>query len=106
VALDWRRERQLTPQHVELHEGVASAASPQPPSDEHLALADRGRAVSAALDRLSPPQRQALWLFHVEGLSYREIALRLSVPIGTVGTWIVRGREQLSATWAQEDSRG
>jgi RNA polymerase sigma-70 factor (ECF subfamily) len=71
--------------------------------DDQLARAERGREVSSALDQLPLPQRQALWLFHAEGLSYREIALRLSVPVGTVGTWILRGREQLAVALLEQE---
>ena len=32
-----------------------------------------------------------------EGLRYREIATRLGVPMGTVATWLSRGRRALVA---------
>lgn len=48
-----------------------------------------------ALLGLSPPYRTALVLYHLEGLSYEEIASITGVPIGTVRTHLHRGREIL-----------
>jgi RNA polymerase sigma-70 factor (ECF subfamily) len=109
VALDWRREQQRTIRNADTEPGPTDSTlldrvpSPQPTMDDQLARAERGREVSSALDQLPLPQRQALWLFHAEGLSYREIALRLSVPVGTVGTWILRGREQLAVALLEQE---
>jgi RNA polymerase sigma-70 factor (ECF subfamily) len=50
-----------------------------------------------ALASLSEPLREAILLRDVEGLDYREIAMALSVPIGTVESRIFRGRAQLRA---------
>ena len=33
---------------------------------------------------LSPPDREAVWLFHFEQLTLDEIAAATSVPVGTV----------------------
>jgi RNA polymerase sigma-70 factor (ECF subfamily) len=35
-------------------------------------------------------------MFHVEGEGYQQIADRLGVPIGTVATWLSRGRRSLA----------
>jgi RNA polymerase sigma-70 factor (ECF subfamily) len=48
--------------------------------------------------------RNALQLFHMEGLSYQEIAGRLEVPLGTVATWVTRGRKAMAE--ALEDDAG
>lgn len=67
------------------HAGPAEyMASPEPgPEETALARALAGR-LEAALARLSPDQREALYLRHYSGLSFREIAGLLAVPIGTV----------------------
>jgi len=54
-----------------------------------------------ALDGLPPEQREALLLVAVEGLSYRDAADILEIPIGTLTSRIARAREAL-APWAPE----
>ena len=52
--------------------------------------------VLARLARLPERERRALILFHVEGQSYREIALALGLPANQVGMVLLRAREQLA----------
>jgi RNA polymerase sigma-70 factor (ECF subfamily) len=47
------------------------------------------------LDGLDEGPRMAIVLFHIEEMSYRDIAAALEVPMGTVMTWLHRGRAQL-----------
>ena len=49
----------------------------------------------AATMRLSLEHRQILLLVGVEGLSYREVATELGVPIGTVMSRLARARDKL-----------
>lgn len=51
--------------------------------------------VLRATTRLTLPHRQVLLLIAVEGLSYREVAEELGVPIGTVMSRLARARDQL-----------
>src|SRR5579872_3441716 len=48
------------------------------------------------LAKLPEPQRQALTLFYLEEKSYEEVAAALDVPMGTIKTWIHRGRRTLA----------
>jgi RNA polymerase sigma-70 factor, ECF subfamily len=50
------------------------------------------------LEALPAEFREVIVLRDVEGLSYKEIAAALSVPIGTVMSRISRGRERLLAS--------
>ncbi|MEG3191974.1 RNA polymerase sigma factor [Lysobacter sp. D1-1-M9] len=52
-------------------------------------------SVEAAMVRLPEEQRAAVALVLVEGLSYKEAAAALEVPIGTVTSRLARGREAL-----------
>lgn len=69
------------------------------PSDtnlaEELADSDRHALVERTLQSLPTGQRVPLVLFHLEGLSYDEIAARLGVSLGKVKTDIHRGREAM-----------
>jgi RNA polymerase sigma-70 factor, ECF subfamily len=51
--------------------------------------------VQAWLAELPESQRQAVTLFYLEERSYKEVAEALGAPMGTVKTWICRGRRAL-----------
>jgi RNA polymerase sigma-70 factor (ECF subfamily) len=62
---------------------------------DELAAADRHELVERTLQSLPAAQRVPLVLFHLEGLSYEDIAARLGVSLGKVKTDIHRGRDAL-----------
>jgi len=70
----------------ELGENVAD-----PASDQHVAVL----TVQEAMARLPDEQREVVGLVLVEGLSYKEAAEIMSVPVGTVTSRLARGREAL-----------
>ena len=63
--------------------------------EEEVAAADRRTIVEQALQKLPVAQRVPIVLFHLEGLSYEDIAAKLGVSLGKVKTDIFRGREAL-----------
>lgn len=67
-----------------------------PRSEENVFLQEIERIqVRAALEKLPPPQQRLLYLAYVEGLSRREIAKLLALPLGTVHTRVRLGKEKL-----------
>jgi RNA polymerase sigma-70 factor, ECF subfamily len=56
--------------------------------EKDLLTADKARRVKAAIQKLSPNQRQVIELAYFEGLSQSEMAERLGQPLGTVKTWV------------------
>ncbi len=66
-----------------------------PAADALLERAQTRTALEAAVAGLPPNYREVVHLFHVEHLSYKEIASTLDVPIGTVMTWLHRARGRL-----------
>lgn len=54
-------------------------------------------SVQAAMARLPEEQRSAVALVLVEGLSYREAAQALDIPVGTLTSRLARGRDALQA---------
>lgn len=105
VALDTLRARQKQrARNVEVHDEAPSSRNmvmdrlidPAAGADEQLETAERAAHVRRVLQRLPVGPRNALSLFHMEGLSYQEIARRLEVPLGTVATWVTRGRKAMA----------
>jgi RNA polymerase sigma-70 factor (ECF subfamily) len=58
------------------------------------AAIDLGKAM-AAMERLPDEQREIVALILIEGLGYRECSEILGLPIGTVSSRLVRGRNAL-----------
>jgi RNA polymerase sigma-70 factor (ECF subfamily) len=54
--------------------------------------------VGRAMRKLPPEQREAVALVLIEGLAYKEAAAILDIPMGTLTSRLVRGREALMAT--------
>ena len=72
---------------------ITTDAGPTP--EDHLIRLDNQAAVNHALDQLQPPLRDVLLLCDVEGLKYKDIALAIDLPIGTVMSRISRARRTL-----------
>lgn len=102
VALDAIRERQRA--RGRAAEGLETIADRKQAPEELVMQSERRDRVQRLLDGLPQGQRQALVLFHVEGLGYQEVALRMGVPLGTVATWITRARHAMAAALADEGS--
>jgi RNA polymerase sigma-70 factor (ECF subfamily) len=63
-------------------------------------------ALQAAMARLPDEQRFAIALVLVEGLSYKEAAEVMEVPIGTLTSRLARGREALLALLEEAPASG
>lgn len=104
VALDALRRRQRArrvegpPGHEDAEGGAPldRVEDPGPSPEDRAALFEQAHRLEGALQRLADPQREALLAFHLEGLNYQQIARRLDIPLGTVATWIARGRRSLA----------
>jgi RNA polymerase sigma-70 factor (ECF subfamily) len=81
-----RRERVHAPEEAGATVGDASAAA-----------RDIVLSVEAAMEQLPEEQRMAVALVLVEGLSYKDAAAALEIPIGTLTSRLARGRETLQA---------
>ena len=85
-----RRARTFAPETAGL-----SAALAVPSEVERAAEAD---GVDHAMNLLPAEQREAIALVLVEGLSYREAAELLEIPVGTLTSRLNRGRRALART--------
>lgn len=78
----------VDPADAGLHDGGLAARG----AEDRMQLS----RVFGEMDRLPEGQRAVLTLIAVEGLSYREVAEVLDIPIGTVTSRLVRAREALA----------
>ncbi|MCI0436460.1 MAG: sigma-70 family RNA polymerase sigma factor [Gemmatimonadetes bacterium] len=81
-----RRERVFAPEEAGAHVGEGH----DDPQVDAL-------SIQSALQQLPEEQRMAIGLVLVEGLSYKEAAAVMEVPIGTLTSRLARGREALAA---------
>ena len=77
--------------------GVAAELSAVSPGslERHVSAREELGLLAEAFGKLAEGPREALALFHFHELSYKEIAEQLEIPMGTVMTWIHRGRDAL-----------
>ncbi len=78
-----------------IEENLPDPACSAAATERSLIAREQADAALAALDRLSKPLREALYLSLVEQLSYTQISERLHIPLGTVRSRLFRGRERL-----------
>lgn len=64
-------------------------------------MSSDARALAACLGRLEGLHRLAIGLAFFHDLSHTEVAQRMSLPVGTVKTWIRRGMEKLKLCLSQ-----
>jgi len=101
ASLDTIRRRRRAAAMAAEHE-----ARPVEPGTEDVALRnDEAVRVHAALDALPSKYRDVLELYYVSDLRYRDIALALEIPIGTVKTHISRAKRRLRAELAEASLR-
>ena len=81
---------------------VDRVPDPTPGPEERASTAERASRIERALAKLPEEHRRALVLFHVDGLKYQAIAARLGVPMGTIATWIARGRKSIAEAMGED----
>ncbi len=71
--------------------GLDPAAGPC----EAAELAQRSRQIRHGLSMLAIRPRQAIELAYFQDMTHDEVALEMTIPLGTVKTWIRRGCQQI-----------
>ena len=95
VAIDiHRRERRREHDHLDDVDRTDPALVAAPPDVER---AFEGWEVRRAIDELPPEERELVELQHLQGLTHREIAARMDVPVGTVKSRSFRAHRRLAA---------
>jgi RNA polymerase sigma-70 factor, ECF subfamily len=77
------------------HPEVLDTADCAPTPEDNLIQLNNETLLYGALDQLQPPLREILLLCDIENLKYKDIALVLDLPIGTVMSRISRARAAL-----------
>jgi RNA polymerase sigma-70 factor, ECF subfamily len=105
LTIDWIRRRELDTVSIDGSRNAVTAeqieatsitiASPDENPEELLEAKQLGEEIEDAIGKLRPEYKAAILLRHVEGREYQEIAEILSLPLGTVKTYIHRGRNEL-----------
>lgn len=97
-AIDWLRSgrssaslEQALPESADGEDPLAQVAA----AESDLAGNLDALRIQPCMNVLSASQRQSLALAYYQGLSHSEVAEQLTVPVGSVKTWIRRGLEQL-----------
>ncbi|MDP6776111.1 MAG: sigma-70 family RNA polymerase sigma factor [Candidatus Latescibacteria bacterium] len=104
-----RRERRdafleaLEVQTTELRERERS--HPVDP-EERLLRKERRQLIVRGIRSLPGRYRKAMWLRYVRDRSYTEIGRELRVPMGTVKTWLCRGRRKLRGELEKREHDG
>ena len=102
--LDMLRRRTADRSHVtqELDDTMADTMASDSPTPMDTAQAsEQAWALHQCLGRLDNKQREVVSLAYVRDLSHGELAQQLSLPLGTVKTWIRRGLDQLRSCMAR-----
>ncbi len=93
-----RRDRQ----HFSIAEDWDLASADPSPDSATLFQEERLR-LRSAMQKLPPEQRQALELAFFSGLTHAEVAVSLSLPLGTVKTRIRSAMDKLRNSFTQDD---
>lgn len=103
LARDEGRRTAVRERHLRLvQDERAAAPDPEPEPEERLARDERRQRIHRALAELSERDRGAL-LMQQDGASYEEIARRLELSEGSVGTTLSRARRRLIEAWERLD---
>jgi RNA polymerase sigma factor (sigma-70 family) len=78
-------------------EAAETVSDPAPGASERVELAQEHQRLAGCLDELEGRQALAIRATFLEGATYEELATRMSVPLGTMKSWIRRGLLKLRA---------
>ncbi len=105
LTIDWIRRKEVDTVSIDGSRNAVSADEIEATSitvvsrdenpEELLEAKQLGNEIESAIGKLRPEYRAAILLRHVDGREYQEIAEILSLPLGTVKTYIHRGRNEL-----------
>jgi RNA polymerase sigma factor (sigma-70 family) len=78
-----------------------AVSDPAPAASERVELAQQNQRLAGCLDQLEARHAAAIRAAFLDGATYEELAARMSVPLGTMKSWIRRGLLKLRACLEQ-----
>jgi RNA polymerase sigma factor (sigma-70 family) len=78
-------------------EAADAVSDPAPAAVERIALAQQHQRLARCLEELEARHSGAIRAAFLDGATYEELAVRMSVPLGTMKSWIRRGLLKLRA---------
>jgi len=94
VCLTRLKKRKIADFSIDAENAPPLVADPDDPADR-VAKHELRETIFAAMDMLSDPHREIIYLSHFDQLSYKEIAACLSIPNGTVMSRLWAARKAL-----------
>jgi RNA polymerase sigma-70 factor (ECF subfamily) len=91
----WLREKRARGTATAFDEQIHGAGSDGVDPGERLLSEEQGQSVRRAVEGLPVDLREVIVLRELEGLSYKEIAAIVEIPLGTVMSRLSRARERL-----------
>ena len=95
VARGWARQLRAERPAV-IGDQAPDRASHEPGPDERAELAELAATVRAAVAQLADGQRDAVFLFYLQGLTHREVAAELAISVGAVKARLHQARAALT----------
>jgi RNA polymerase sigma factor (sigma-70 family) len=95
VARGWARQSRTERPAVILGQAPDRACQ-EPGPDERAELAELAATVRAAVAQLADGQRDAVFLFYLQGLTHREVAAELAISVGAVKARLHQARAALT----------
>lgn len=96
LLVDRVRHQKIVPFEAVENLDALNVAADAPAPDDQIMARDELRKIQAALEYLHPRAREAFLMHHVEGLTRREIAVRMSLSEITVNWYLNQGVRQLA----------
>ncbi len=78
-------------------EAADAVSDPAPAAVERIEMAQQYQRLARCLEELEVRQAMAIRAAFLDGATYEELAARMSVPLGTMKSWIRRGLLKLRA---------
>ena len=91
TCLNHKRQQRLPVEELLERHQVDEGSSPE----KVLMRESDHNALQEAITTLPERERMAMVLRHIKGLSYEEVAAAMNCPLGTVKTYLYRGRNTL-----------